>query len=140
MKTTIPPGRLARLLLASLAAVAAFGIRAADALDFAHRPLLAGKASLAGPGFEVTRTLGVAAFAPCLLSTDGVPVVRDRPVLAGEPPRILALYDPSWWMRDVRARVGGAVALPPRGRGPRLLVNSERWQRAALTLRLMLRG
>ena len=39
-------------------------VHAAEGVSFAHRPLLAGKASLTSPGFEVTRTLGVAAFAP----------------------------------------------------------------------------
>ena len=37
---------------------------ASEPLSFAHRSLLAGKASLTSHGFEVTRTLGVAAFAP----------------------------------------------------------------------------
>ena len=37
---------------------------AAEGVSFAHRPLLAGKASLTSGGFEVSRTLGVAAFAP----------------------------------------------------------------------------
>ena len=37
---------------------------AADGVSFAHRPLLAGKASLTSDGFEVSRTLGVAAIAP----------------------------------------------------------------------------
>ena len=47
-----------------VACVLLLGGVAANALDFAHRPLLAGKASLVAPGFEVTRTLGTAAFAP----------------------------------------------------------------------------
>lgn len=36
----------------------------ADAPDFRVRPLLAGKASLTGPGFVVRREVGVASFAP----------------------------------------------------------------------------
>ena len=57
-----------RLLVRSLAA-AVVGLSlasgfAAEGVSFAHRPLLAGKASLASDGFEVSRTLGVAAISP----------------------------------------------------------------------------
>ena len=57
-----------RLLVRSLAA-AVVGLSlasgfAAEGVSFAHRPLLAGKASLTSDGFEVSRTLGVAAIAP----------------------------------------------------------------------------
>ena len=53
--------------------------------------------------------------APCLLPTDSVPIIRNGLVLAGEPPRTLALYGPPWRMMDVRARVASSVALPVRG-------------------------
>ena len=46
------------LLFAVLPAIAA------KEVDFAHRSLLAGKALLTADGFEISRTLGVAAFAP----------------------------------------------------------------------------
>ena len=52
------------LLAAAAACLPLLPGLAAPPLDFAHRPLLAGKASLTSDGFEVTRTLGVAAFAP----------------------------------------------------------------------------
>ena len=44
-----------------LSLVSGFG---AEGVSFAHRPILAGKASLASDGFEVSRTLGVAAISP----------------------------------------------------------------------------
>lgn len=56
--------RTARRAVALFAALAAGFASASDGVSFAHRPLLAGKASLVSDGFEMTRTLGVAAFAP----------------------------------------------------------------------------
>ena len=52
------------LILASWVLGAAFSALFGETLPFGHRPLLAGKASLTSPGFEVTRTLGEVALAP----------------------------------------------------------------------------
>lgn len=70
-----------------------------------------------GPCLMLTSLLiaCVVTFVPCPLPTDGVPVVRGGLVRVGDFPGTLALYDPSWRMREVRARIDGAVALPVRG-------------------------
>ena len=53
-----------RMLLLAAAGLSAAWAFAAEGVSFAHRPLLAGKASLTSDGFEVSRTLGIAAIAP----------------------------------------------------------------------------
>ena len=65
-----PPSRMRHCLRASMAALSLLSVcaiplrSAADGPDFRTRPLLAGKASLTGPGFTVRRELGVANLAP----------------------------------------------------------------------------
>ena len=49
-------------LAAAVAALSLVSGFAVEGVSFAHRPLLAGKASLTSDGFEVSRTLGVAAL------------------------------------------------------------------------------
>ena len=55
---------LVRSLAAAVVGLSLVSGFAAEGVSFAHRPLLAGKASLASDGFEVSRTLGVAAISP----------------------------------------------------------------------------
>ena len=50
------------LILAFWVLGAAFSALFGETLPFGRRPLLAGKASLTSPGFEVTRTLGEVAL------------------------------------------------------------------------------
>ena len=48
----------------AIASVMAFASVAAERVDFAHRPLLAGRASLVGEGYVERRSLGVARLSP----------------------------------------------------------------------------
>ena len=57
---------------------------------------------------------GLLVFAATLVPPGNAPRVQGGYAVSGDAPRTLALYDASWSLREVRARVGADAAIPVR--------------------------
>ncbi|MDY5597918.1 MAG: hypothetical protein SPG40_10555 [Kiritimatiellia bacterium] len=88
----------------------ASGLRASTSPSGACRRILASAA-----------VSGLLVFAATLVPPGNAPRVRGGYAVSGDEPRTLALYDASWSLREVRARVGADAAIPvhPAMRFPR---------------------
>ena len=95
---------LALALFAAFGAwLVASGLRASTSPRGASRRILASAA-----------VSGLLVFAATLVPPGDAPRVQGGYAVSGDAPRTLALYDASWSLREVRARVGADAAIPVR--------------------------